>query len=102
MEFSRAYLQSLPEKRRQDAIDARLEQLTRDILQSAMIGKTSYTYTFPNAKHFDYASYTVTPKDLVEGLSRKFPDCHVTLIHEDADIRFGPQGNRTGILVDWS
>jgi hypothetical protein len=106
--YSREYLQSIPEKRKQSTIDQIAESFIPELQNTASSGKTCYLYEIPLSCHQKRETYipghaipaigirtradtSIPPtwqfhhtwpilslNDVVEGLKKKFPDCKVT------------------------
>jgi hypothetical protein len=104
---SRSELQSVPAKRRLEAIQRYIDNnIQHPVYNAAAAGKTSFLYVMPPNSGLHVKSYPpmyeVTPNDLVEGCTAKFPGCTVTYSEEWVDVRPGVREHRSGIRIDWS
>jgi len=103
---TREYLQSLPDKRRWEAIASAIQTLSSQVTQAASSGKTSSLVPIPvycNSFVKSHPSqYIPNVYDLVEGFKLKFPDCHVEYTETWEEVRPGVKEQKKGILVDWS
>ena len=92
--LTRAFLQAMPERNKQQFIEARIDNAVTEIQRAALRGRTSYTYdpnkpVTPGLTISDSPPRpTVTMDEWVAAFKRKFPD--LTISYKD------------GILVDWS
>ena len=104
--FSKAYLQGIPEKRKQNRIDQIIRNFIRDLEYAASQGKTSYMYN-PNNPHrpielSNRVEPEITNNDLISAFKRKFPDCIVTYEENWVDVDYQNKVLKRGILIDWS
>ena len=103
--LSRAELQAIPAQRRLEAIQRYVDQIYQPVYGAAASGKTSYLYVPPKTSGMARShppTYEVTPSDIIEGLTAKFPDCKIAYSEEWVDVRPGVREQRSGILIDWS
>lgn len=93
--ITRAFLQGMPERNKQQFIEARIDTAVADIQRAALRGRTSYIYdpnvpTTPGASNQDSPPRPiVTMDEWLSALKQKFPD--LTIIYKDG-----------AILIDWS
>jgi hypothetical protein len=104
--LSRADLQSIPAKRRLEAIGQYVnEHLYKQVWEAAAKGKTSYLFVTPTRRPIAFdpnERYKVTPEDIMEGLKETFPGCTIDFTEEWIDVRPGVREHRAGIKIDWS
>ena len=92
--LTRAFLQAMPERNKQQFIEARIDNAVTEIQRAALRGRTSYTYdpnkpVTPGLTISDSPPRpTVTMDEWVAAFKRKFPDLNISY--------------KDGILVDWS
>ena len=94
--FDKAYLQSMPDRRKQEIIDKVIQGFLQYLLNTAACGKTSYT--------FDTAgiSPTITSEDLVAAFKNKFPDCSVSYQEVSIAVTSFNKVIKKNIVIDWS
>jgi hypothetical protein len=106
--ISRAELQAIPEKHRQEAIRLYIHQgITQKVNTAAITGTSYFVSPLPSpdpAIRLNYPHiYQVTSADLLEGLKAKYPDCCVMFYEKPVPTnRPGVTEQHTGILIDWS
>lgn len=106
--MSRSELQSLPEKRRKDAIARAVDSVYQQVIAAATEGKKfcivdiSRITNLRNGSHSYPPPYIPTEMDMVEGFKAKFPDCNVQYEETWEDTQPGVRQQKKGILVDWS
>jgi hypothetical protein len=93
--FSRAFLQSAPEREKQRILEDIVNMFIRDLQKLAIEGKTRYVYTHNPPPPLTY-------EDLVAGFQRKFPDCDVSYQETWVDITATNRVLKKGIVIDWS
>ena len=112
--YSRAYLQGIPDERKQQEFDHLINRIQDDLLKTAATGKTSYrlcTNVFPSL-------YTID--NILAVFQKIYPDCkvtHITLywskrngeLYIPSDIKndpsaepYDPSSERPYIIIDWS
>ena len=105
--FSRAYLQRVPEEKKQNLINQIINTFHCHLIQTAQTGKTSYMVDertrnmFTNQRCFP-PHPVFTDEEFIRAIEKKYPDCKVT--YEDIWVDNGVN-NRTlkkGIVIDWS
>ena len=113
--YSRDYLQSMPEERKQQQIDRIVSGFIRNLKEDAALGKTSYTYTnsqnetgsrttyipLGHANHSPFQPQ-LTDADLIAGFFTRFPGCKV--YYQEEWVESGPTTRvlKKGIVIDWS
>ena len=110
--MSRAYLQGLPEKARQQKVNEEINrhymQVINTVQEAALMGKTSYLYEPKNNPAPAFLSTPSIPtEDLVKAFKVKFPDCKITytedwVLQEQWPLLEKTKVLKTGILIDWS
>ena len=110
--YSRAYLQGLPEERKQKWIEANvLQPIITAVNFSAGNGETSYIYKLSHmhSLHYGLSKGKLAPHptvdELIIAICRKFPDCAVT--YEETWIDVDNHNQPTKILskrivIDWA
>jgi hypothetical protein len=126
--FSRAHLQSLPEKLKVDTINKMVDGFILSVQQTATSGKTSYIYDITQPSHinvlkqyyyqsseYQFAPQRIAPTNM-EGLSEtiipmtdiisqiqgRFPGCRVSYQETWVDVSSNTRIAKKGILIDWS
>jgi hypothetical protein len=102
--FSRAFLQSIPEQRKQQHIDMIIQGFLGQLQNEAAAGKTFYMYAFDERsivrQHPPLP--VITNDDLISAFQRKFPDCYVSYEERWIDINPNNRVLKKGIVIDWS
>ena len=92
--LTRAFLQAMPERNKQQFIEARIDNAIAEIQRAALRGRTSCTYDpnkpmTPGLLTLDPPPVpVVTMNEWVAAFKRKFPDLSISY--------------KDGILIDWS
>ena len=96
MFYTRQYLQSIPELRKESVIDLIFRRISDEVYNNAALEKTSYVFnksiliSYNNNRNCNYPPDPIlTLEELMEGFKKKFQNCDLTLLD-------------TGILIDWS
>ena len=114
--YSREYLQSLPEKKKQQEIDAIVQNFWQYLYQSAEGGQTSYFFDMTNMRKvsspeltqkqvitkFGSQSTTMTNEEIVTRFQQKFPDCLIKYSEEWVESNASTKVLKRGITIDWS
>jgi hypothetical protein len=105
--YSRDYLQSMPEQRKQQEINGIVGQFQGELLNAAASGKTSYMYVrqIENRPQISWPSHSpppLTDAELVAGFFTRFPGCKI--YYEESWVESGPTTRvlKKGIVIDWS
>ena len=103
--YSRDYLQSMPEQRKQQEINGIVGQFHGELLNAAASGKTSYMYVRPDTRKLvgSHPSLPVlTDAELVAGFFTRFPGCKI--YYQEEWVESGPTTRvlKKGIVIDWS
>jgi hypothetical protein len=105
--FTRAYLHSIPQERKQELFSYLINQFINLLLNNAALGKTSYIVDVDNLHPptgFGVQTPSYTNCELVEAVRARFPDCSVNY-YEVWVEQLPPKTSkvlRKGILIDWS
>lgn len=102
--YSRDYLQSIPQKKKEEQVDAIVQGFLRDIHTTALNGGTSYRYVKPD----DYSlimsepgAPALTDSEIVAGFFLRFPGCKV--YYEDIIVENSNRKTlKKSIVIDWS
>jgi hypothetical protein len=90
--FSRAFLQGIPEQRKQQHIETIIQNFISDLQNIAGTGRTTYLFD-PAARavrmYYNQWLPEITTDDYISAFKRKFPDCAVSW-------------QEKGILIDWT
>jgi hypothetical protein len=102
--YSREYLQSIPEQRKQQQIDVIVSNFRSELLHAAATGKTSYMYIRPDMKmSYSHPSHpTLTDAELVAGFFTRFPGCKIYYEEEWVETQPNTKVLKKGIVIDWS
>jgi len=105
--YSRDYLQSMPEQRKQQQIDGIVSQFRGELLDAAGSGKKTYLYAIQakSAPQISWPTYSpppLTDAELVAGFFTRFPGCKV--YYQEEWVESGPTTRvlKKGIVIDWS
>ena len=103
--YSRDYLQSIPEQRKQQQIDGIVRNFLNQLLDAAASGKTAYMYIRPDTRKLvgSHPSLPVlTDSELVAGFFTRFPGCKI--YYQEEWVESGPTTRvlKKGIVIDWS
>jgi hypothetical protein len=110
--YSRAYLQGLPEKKKQEWIETNvLQPIMGEVYSSAGNGETSYMYKLSNMHSRLYIVFKgkmapyPTVDELIPAICHKFPDCAVTY-EEKWEYERDDYGQKKvlskGIVINWA
>jgi hypothetical protein len=100
--YTREYLQSIPQRRKQEQIDKIIQGFINDIHAAAAVGLTSYRYVRPVSNDILSSYPELTDPELIAGFFARFPGCKV--YYEDVwldsvrDIKI----LKKSIVIDWS
>jgi hypothetical protein len=107
--FNRSYLQSLPQKKKQEAIDSIINGFSQELLNHAQTGKTSYMFETQRLDmHNSRARQQYPPlpqlslDDLVDRIPQRFPDCVISYRETWTDQNNNTKILKKGIVIDWS
>jgi hypothetical protein len=103
--YSREYLQSIPEQRKQQQIDIIVGRFHGDLLNAAATGKTSYMYVSPDTRGLvgcHPPQPVLTDAELVAGFFTRFPGCKVYYEESWVETQPNTRNLKKGIVIDWS
>lgn len=120
MSYSREYLQSIPELRKQETIDWIVGGFIQQLKQNASEGKTQYWVNLDydergcrrNNLHVGAMMETnkvnsqlihgLTINELIHGLQNRFPGCKISYEESWVETNSNTRTLKKGILIDWS
>jgi hypothetical protein len=103
--YSRDYLQSIPQQRKEQAMDGLVQGIIQNIRTAAAVGMTSYRYVKPE-RDSGVRSYppapVLTDDEIIAGFAARFPGCKV--FYEETWVEVGRDTKKLkkGIVIDWS
>jgi hypothetical protein len=113
--YSRSYLQSLPEKHKQEHIELMIREFVHNVNRCATMGKTSCLYSIVDdsaRRHRNHLGMITSPhqpsppevttEDLIAAFQNKFPGCTITYEENWVETTPNTKTLTKGILVDWS
>lgn len=106
--YSREYLQSIPQERKQQQIDCIISFFINDLKNAAALGKTSYTYTRPAQSmkltfpHPPSPYPELTDAEIIAGFLARFPGCNVYYDESWVETNTTTRVLKKGIVIDWS
>jgi hypothetical protein len=104
--YSREYLQSIPQQRKQEEIDRIVNNFKIQIFTAAAAGFTSYRYVRDDRANHHIAGghplVVLTDPEIIAGFFERFPGCKV--YYEEAWVESGKDTKtlKKGIVIDWS
>ena len=108
--FNRSYLQSLPQKKKNEEIDSIINGFSQELLAYAREGKTSYMYETQRLDMYNNrAQNALGPPiiklgldDLADRIKHRFPDCIISYQETWIDQNNNTKILKKGIVIDWS
>ena len=115
--LSREYLQSLPDKRKQQEVEAIIQTFWQSLYQAAENGHTSYFFDMTNMRKVtpdltykqvlgkagnQATQTTLTNDEIVKRFQQKFTGCSVKYAEEWIDSNSSRKTLKRGITIDWS
>jgi hypothetical protein len=105
--FSRDYLQSMPEQRKQQQIDSIVGMFHNDLLNAAASGKKNYMYIRPTNKapQISWPNHSPLPlsdAELIAGFFTRFPGCNIYYQEDWVESGRDTKTLKKGIVIDWS
>jgi hypothetical protein len=114
--YSREFLQSLPDKKKQQEIDVMINTFKQFLQQAAENGQTSYFFDMtnmrkvtpdPTLKHMRanvaiHSQTSMTNEEIVMRFQTAFPDCSVRYGEEWMESNASTKVLKRGITIDWS
>lgn len=103
--YSRDYLQSIPQQRKEQAMDGLVQMIINDIRTAAAVGMTSYRYV-KKEKAVSVNSYppapVLTDEEMIAGFAARFPGCKVFYEETWVEVCRDTKKLQKGIVIDWS
>lgn len=103
--FSRDYLQSIPEKRKQELIKSIVDSFKIQLFNAAAEGKKSYLYVKPSPNGYA-ASWppppVLTDAEIIAGFFLIFPGCNIYYEETWVEATKDTKTLKKGIVIDWS
>jgi len=105
--LTREYLQSIPQKWKQELLDYYIQSIMSSVEKTAKNGATSYIIELSEidqSKQYEHSSFplSMSNDELVAELQTKFPGCKIyygeVWVNNYANNRI----LKTGITIDWS
>jgi hypothetical protein len=106
--FSRAYLQGLPEQKKQELFSQIISQFHGWVIQTAgQMGKTSYiveesVWNVYKNQRSSPPPPSFTTDELVIAIWKRYPDCKVFYDEVWVDTGVNNRSLKKGIVIDWS
>jgi hypothetical protein len=105
--FSRAYLQGVPEQKKQELLYSIIINFHGSLIQTAQTGKTSYMVEQSvlngyNNNNINPPLPKFTYDELIVAIKKKYPDCKVTYESTWVDTGINNRTRKEGIVIDWS
>jgi hypothetical protein len=109
--FNRFYLQSLPQKKKQELMDGIINGFSQELLSHAEQGKTSYMYEtqrldiYNNGRRIGSGGpplIKLSLDDLADRIKQRFPDCIISYQETWIDQNINTRFLKKGIVIDWS
>ena len=105
--FSRAYLQSVPEEKKQQLFSQIMSQFHGSLVNIAATGKTSYmveeaVWHIYNRQRSNPPPPQFIIEELIAAIEKKYPDCKVTYEEMWMDVGINNRTLKKGIVIDWS
>jgi len=103
MVYSREYLRSIPEERKQQQIDQTINSFQYEVVNIAATGKTSYMFDMTRVSQYrNSQSPKFTDEELVAAIQKRFPDCAVKYEEQWVETGRDTRVRKAGIVIDWS
>ena len=105
--FSRAYLQCIPEQRKQQMFSQIINQFHSSLVNIAAAGKTSYmvdesVWHILMRQQHNQPIPAFTNEELIAAIEKKYPDCKVSYQETWVDVGISNRTLKKGIVIDWS
>lgn len=116
--YSREFLQSIPEKKKQQEFDAMVQNFWNALYQVAESGQTLYFFDMTNIRKVSSPDLTqrnviqtarsintqttMTNEEIVTRFQQKFPECLIKYSEEWVESNASTKILKRGITVDWS
>lgn len=102
--FSRDFLQSLPEQRKQEQIDKIIDSFIQNMLEIASSGEKTFHWTrnyLPPSGLVAYSS-NLTDAEIIAGFFTRFPGCKIYYEETWVETQPNTRNLKKGIVIDWS
>lgn len=106
--FSRAYLQGVPEEKKQELLGHIMNQFHCDLIRNAQAGKTSYMveeHVWRNKCRM-VVRHPPPPEfkdwEFIAAIEKRYPDCKVTYEETWVDTGINNRTLKKGVVIDWS
>jgi hypothetical protein len=114
--YSREFLQSLPDKKKQQEVDAMIRGFWQSMYVTAENGQTSYFFDMSTMRKItpepassrvvqarpSNSQTTMTNEEIVTRFQAVFTDCNVRYGEEWVDSNASTRVLKRGITIDWS
>ena len=100
--YSREYLQSIPQERKQQQINGIVQTFIQELVNAAALGKTSYTYVRPAFMKMHSPFPELTDAELIAGFHARFPGCNIYYDESWVETNTTTRVLKKGIVIDWS
>lgn len=100
--YSREYLKSVPEQRKQQEVDLIVQRFINELQNDAAIGKTSYLYVREPYRVLHTNQPPLTDAELVAGFFTRFPGCNIYYDESWVETNKSTRTLKKGIMIDWS
>jgi len=116
--YSREYLQSLPEKKKREEVDAIIRGFITTLRRGAELGETSYFFDMSNMRKVAHSdprqkrqtitydqqsqSTTMTNEEIAERFQAAFPGCSVKYDEQWVETNASTKVFKRGITIEWS
>lgn len=101
--YSREYLKSMPEQRKQQEIDNIVNRFISLLRDAAASGKTSYLYVRDSQRdHRCQPQPLLTDADVIAGFFTRFPGCNIYYDESWVETNSNTRTLKKGIMIDWS
>lgn len=101
--FTRAYLYSIPEQKKQQMIKNLILNFQNEVIANAAKGLTHYMLTTERVQPYkDDMGITFTYEELIVEIQKKFPDSKISYKETWVDTARDTRVLKKGILIDWS
>jgi hypothetical protein len=99
--YSRDFLKSMPEQRKQEQIDRLVGRIMKEIFPLASTGKTTYLYVKNNDRQMSNEPL-LTDAEIIAGFFTRFPGCKIYYDESWVETNSSTRTLKKGIMIDWS
>ena len=103
--YSREYLRSIPEERKQQQFEQIISQFRQEVINAAATNKTSYMIDMTNVRrnlNHNPQPPTFTDEELIAAIQKRFPGCTVKYDEQWVETGRDTRVRKAGIIIDWS